>query len=257
MRNRISVRNVINKFWTVIFWRHWICFGTKIAWNAAAATVDSATSAPHCSRVKIFFCAKVITWGEKCDCEEKLGTSKSNNNPFSDWRRLYGNTGLCSACNKLIPAFEMVMRAKRNVYHLECFACQQCNHRSVAVANTIIFKYSFGFPSDFALAIDSICVITKFCAKVTMRSVRCALKTTHKHRMPCRAAITTTTTVLIKISSVRATIRNRHRHSNNGMATTPTPSTQVPTFQPPIRCRHFTQTISWTTVMYVVLPKCQ
>lgn len=44
-------------------------------------------------------------------------------------RRLYGNTGLCSACNKLIPAFEMVMRAKRNVYHLECFACQQCSHR--------------------------------------------------------------------------------------------------------------------------------
>ncbi|MPC93076.1 LIM domain only protein 3 [Portunus trituberculatus] len=23
----------------------------------------------------------------------------------------------------------MVMRAKTNVYHLECFACQQCNHR--------------------------------------------------------------------------------------------------------------------------------
>ncbi|KAJ8944298.1 hypothetical protein NQ318_021227 [Aromia moschata] len=23
----------------------------------------------------------------------------------------------------------MVMRAKNNVYHLECFACQQCNHR--------------------------------------------------------------------------------------------------------------------------------
>lgn len=45
--------------------------------------------------------------------------------------RLYGNTGLCSACNKLIPAFEMVMRAKRNVYHLECFACQQCSHRYV------------------------------------------------------------------------------------------------------------------------------
>ncbi|CAB0032141.1 unnamed protein product, partial [Trichogramma brassicae] len=48
-----------------------------------------------------------------------------------DYLRLFGNTGLCSACNKPIPAFEMVMRAKNNVYHLECFACQQCYHRSV------------------------------------------------------------------------------------------------------------------------------
>lgn len=46
-----------------------------------------------------------------------------------DYLRLFGTTGYCSACNKVIPAFEMVMRAKNNVYHLECFACQQCNHR--------------------------------------------------------------------------------------------------------------------------------
>lgn len=45
--------------------------------------------------------------------------------------RLFGTTGYCAACNKVIPAFEMVMRAKSNVYHLECFACQQCNHRWV------------------------------------------------------------------------------------------------------------------------------
>ncbi|CAF4936729.1 unnamed protein product [Pieris macdunnoughi] len=42
---------------------------------------------------------------------------------------LFGATGNCVACNKVIPAFEMVMRAKSFVYHLECFACQQCNHR--------------------------------------------------------------------------------------------------------------------------------
>ncbi len=30
---------------------------------------------------------------------------------------------------QVIPAFEMVMRARTNVYHLECFACQQCGHR--------------------------------------------------------------------------------------------------------------------------------
>lgn len=46
-----------------------------------------------------------------------------------DYLRLFGNTGFCAACNKVIPAFEMVMRARNNVYHLECFACQQCNHR--------------------------------------------------------------------------------------------------------------------------------
>lgn len=46
-----------------------------------------------------------------------------------DYLRLFGSTGFCAACNKGIPAFELVMRAKRNVYHLECFACQQCNYR--------------------------------------------------------------------------------------------------------------------------------
>ncbi|XP_065336037.1 LIM domain only protein 3-like [Cloeon dipterum] len=46
-----------------------------------------------------------------------------------DYLRLFGNTGYCAACAKVIPAFEMVMRARSNVYHLECFACQQCNHR--------------------------------------------------------------------------------------------------------------------------------
>ncbi|CAL8115894.1 unnamed protein product [Orchesella dallaii] len=46
-----------------------------------------------------------------------------------DYLRLFGSTGFCAACSKSIPAFEMVMRARSNVYHLECFACQQCNHR--------------------------------------------------------------------------------------------------------------------------------
>ncbi|KAK4018562.1 hypothetical protein OUZ56_000610 [Daphnia magna] len=46
-----------------------------------------------------------------------------------DYLRLFGTTGYCAACGKVIPAFEMVMKAKGNVYHLECFACQNCNHR--------------------------------------------------------------------------------------------------------------------------------
>lgn len=46
-----------------------------------------------------------------------------------DYLRLFGLTGTCAACDKNIPAFELVMRAKDNVYHLRCFACQVCNQR--------------------------------------------------------------------------------------------------------------------------------
>lgn len=58
--------------------------------------------------------------------------------------RLFGNTGLCAACNKVIPAFEMVMRARSNVYHLECFACQQCNHRYVLIRRRLRLLLSHG-----------------------------------------------------------------------------------------------------------------
>lgn len=51
--------------------------------------------------------------------------------------RMFGNKGMCAACFKDIPAFEMVMRARSNVYHLECFACQQCNHRYVVVTGVL------------------------------------------------------------------------------------------------------------------------
>jgi hypothetical protein len=60
--------------------------------------------------------------------------------------RLFGNTGHCAACSKVIPAFEMVMRARNNVYHLECFACQQCNHRSELTS----FFYKENKPVSFA-----------------------------------------------------------------------------------------------------------
>lgn len=55
---------------------------------------------------------------------------------------MFGNKGMCAACFKDIPAFEMVMRARSNVYHLECFACQQCNHRYVyrSVSDLTIFN---------------------------------------------------------------------------------------------------------------------
>lgn len=43
--------------------------------------------------------------------------------------RMFGATGTCSACSKAIPAFEMVMRARNNNYHLDCFACEVCQQR--------------------------------------------------------------------------------------------------------------------------------
>ncbi|KAM9742910.1 LIM domain transcription factor LMO4.1 isoform 3-T4 [Menidia menidia] len=37
----------------------------------------------------------------------------------SDYIRLFGHSGACSACGQSIPANEMVMRAQGNVYHLK------------------------------------------------------------------------------------------------------------------------------------------
>ncbi|PKU33674.1 hypothetical protein llap_16022 [Limosa lapponica baueri] len=61
----------------------------------------------------------------------RLASGCGNSVDTSKWqcKRLFGVTGNCAACSKLIPAFEMVMRAKDNVYHLDCFACQLCNQR--------------------------------------------------------------------------------------------------------------------------------
>ncbi|XP_055342790.1 LIM domain only protein 3-like isoform X2 [Paramacrobiotus metropolitanus] len=46
-----------------------------------------------------------------------------------DYLRLFGGVGHCSSCKKQIPAFELVMRANGNVYHLECFNCHNCSYR--------------------------------------------------------------------------------------------------------------------------------
>ncbi|KAL6437867.1 hypothetical protein ACFW04_004296 [Cataglyphis niger] len=79
-----------------------------------------------------------------------------------DYLRLFGNTGCCAACNKQIPAFEMVMRARTNVYHLDCFACQQCTHRFCVgdrfylCENKILCEYDYEERLAFAnMAIQS------------------------------------------------------------------------------------------------------
>ena len=43
--------------------------------------------------------------------------------------RLFGACGNCAICKKTIPGFELVMKAKGNNYHLDCFACQFCKNR--------------------------------------------------------------------------------------------------------------------------------
>uniref|UniRef100_UPI00358DEA73 rhombotin-2 isoform X2 n=1 Tax=Myxine glutinosa TaxID=7769 RepID=UPI00358DEA73 len=43
-----------------------------------------------------------------------------------DYLRLFGQDGCCAACDKSIRAFEMTMRVRDKVYHLECFKCAAC-----------------------------------------------------------------------------------------------------------------------------------
>ncbi|XP_013775747.1 LIM domain only protein 3-like isoform X2 [Limulus polyphemus] len=90
-----------------------------------------------------------------------------------DYLRLFGTTGLCSACNKTIPAFEMVMRARGNVYHLECFACQQCNHRFCVGdrfylhENKILCEYDYEERMLFAnMSYDSITQMKRQAARI-------------------------------------------------------------------------------------------
>lgn len=65
--------------------------------------------------------------------------------------RLFGVTGNCAACSKLIPAFEMVMRAKENVYHLDCFACQLCNQRWVNGPDLHTWNHAGGKSQDWSI----------------------------------------------------------------------------------------------------------
>ncbi|MBV95953.1 Rhombotin-2, partial [Eschrichtius robustus] len=39
---------------------------------------------------------------------------------------LFGQDGLCASCDRRIRAYEMTMRVRDKVYHLECFKCAAC-----------------------------------------------------------------------------------------------------------------------------------
>jgi hypothetical protein len=43
--------------------------------------------------------------------------------------RLFGRYGRCAACKGTISPMEYVLTASKNVYHLDCFACVECNGR--------------------------------------------------------------------------------------------------------------------------------
>ncbi|KAM7292114.1 LIM domain only protein 3 [Ixodes scapularis] len=120
--------------------------GPRVVGSTAVPMLGDALPGPECAgcqkpiRERFLLKALDQLWHEDClkcaCCDCRLGEvgstlfTKANLILCKrDYLRLFGTTGLCSACSKAIPAFEMVMRARGNVYHLECFACQQCNHR--------------------------------------------------------------------------------------------------------------------------------
>lgn len=93
----------------------------------------------------------------KCDrCEAKLGELGSSLYCKSsmvlcrqDYLEIFGQTAICSVCEKLIYASEMVMRAKQNVYHLECFACQLCGQRFCVEDRFYLFENKIVCQYDF------------------------------------------------------------------------------------------------------------
>lgn len=67
---------------------------------------------------------------EKNALEKTLSSSIYKCNcSYCSFFRLFGIPGVCAACSKPIAAFEFVMRAAKNAYHIECFSCQICRQR--------------------------------------------------------------------------------------------------------------------------------
>lgn len=98
--------------WTLVHcWTS--AFPSKVCWEVEWQSHIFYKAEEHKYKGDFFSCPLTISW---------------NLSPLCVFR-LFGVTGNCAACSKLIPAFEMVMRAKDNVYHLDCFACQLCNQR--------------------------------------------------------------------------------------------------------------------------------
>jgi len=44
---------------------------------------------------------------------------------------MFGSSGSCAACRQPIPASQLVMRARQDAYHVDCFTCAVCGVRLV------------------------------------------------------------------------------------------------------------------------------
>jgi len=92
-----------------------------------------------------------------------------------DYLRLFGTSGNCAACCKVIPAFEMVMRAKNNVYHLDCFSCSSCQQRFCVgdrfylMDNKILCEYDYEERLIFANIHSSAATATQIQSQETVR----------------------------------------------------------------------------------------
>ncbi|CAG2109728.1 unnamed protein product, partial [Medioppia subpectinata] len=132
-------------------------------WLLMVECQSSSMNAPKCygchKAIKERYLLKALDhlWHEDClkcvCCDRRLGSTFFTKADLilckRDYFRMFGATGLCSACNKHIPGFEMVMRARRNVYHLECFKCKACSHtfcvgdRFYLYDNKILCEYDY------------------------------------------------------------------------------------------------------------------
>lgn len=65
---------------------------------------------------------------------------------------MFGRPGTCSACNKPIPAYEEVMRARDNNYHVRCFICVICKEEADSRRKE---RKSFAIGEKFYLSLDN------------------------------------------------------------------------------------------------------
>jgi len=72
---------------------------------------------------------------------------------------MFGSSGVCAACRQPIPASQLVMRARHDAYHVDCFACAVCRRRLVPgdrfalVAGSLVCENDY--PKLYAASSDS------------------------------------------------------------------------------------------------------